>query len=184
MKLVEFLQDLSFQGVKLWTEGEKLRVGGIKSTLTPDVIAQLQQHKIEILQLLHDTPEILNIYPLSYSQQAMWFLWQLAPESGIYNVPFTCRICSHVNVTTLQKTFQTLLERHPQLRSKFPKQGNKTFQQIDQNQIIDFQQINASTENKQELYQKVYQESQHPFDIENGCGCVYLLVLSKNIFCC
>lgn len=178
MKLVEFLQDLSFQGVKLWTEGEKLRVGGIKSTLTPDVIAQLQQHKIEILQLLHDTPEILNIYPLSYSQQAMWFLWQLAPESGIYNVPFTCRICSHVNVTTLQKTFQTLLERHPQLRSKFPKQGNKTFQQIDQNQIIDFQQINASTENKQELYQKVYQESQHPFDIENGS------ILRVRLFTC
>ncbi|BAZ49184.1 non-ribosomal peptide synthetase/polyketide synthase hybrid enzyme [Nostoc sp. NIES-4103] len=168
MNLVEFLQDLSFQGVKLWQDGEKLRIGGVQSALTPDVIAQLQQHKTEILQLLHDSPDILNVYPLSYTQQAMWFLWQLAPESGFYNVVFPCRICCHVNLTTLQKTFQTLIERHPQLRSTFPKQGDKPVQQIHQTQSLNFQQINASSWSEQELHQRVFQESQQPFDIENG----------------
>jgi acyl-CoA synthetase (AMP-forming)/AMP-acid ligase II/thioesterase domain-containing protein/NAD(P)-dependent dehydrogenase (short-subunit alcohol dehydrogenase family)/acyl carrier protein len=168
MSLVEFLQDLSFKGVKLGLDGEKLRIGGSQSVLTPDIITQLQQHKTEILQVLHDSPDILNIYPLSYGQQAMWFLWQLAPESGFYNVAFTCRICSHVNVTTLQKTFQTLIERHPQLRSSFPKQGNKPVQQTHQTQVADFQQINTSTWSEQELHQRVFQESQQPFDLENG----------------
>ncbi|MBD2566541.1 SDR family NAD(P)-dependent oxidoreductase [Anabaena lutea] len=166
--IVEFLQDLSLKGVKLGLNGEKLRIGGSQSVLTADVIAQLQQHKTEILQILHDSPDILNVYPLSYGQQAMWFLWQLAPENGFYNVAFTCRICSSVNVTTLQKTFQTLIERHPQLRSSFPKQGNKSVQKIHQTQLPNFQQINASTWSEQELHQQVFQESQQPFDLENG----------------
>ncbi|WP_016949098.1 SDR family NAD(P)-dependent oxidoreductase [Anabaena sp. PCC 7108] len=166
--IVEFLQDLSLKGVKLGLNGEKLRIGGSQSVLTADVIAQLQQHKTEILQVLHDSPDILNVYPLSYGQQAMWFLWQLAPENGFYNVAFTCRICSYVNVTTLQKTFQTLIERHPQLRSSFPKQGNKPVQKIHQTELPNFQQINASTWSDQELHHQVFQESQQPFDLENG----------------
>ncbi|NES81558.1 MAG: non-ribosomal peptide synthetase, partial [Moorea sp. SIO2B7] len=168
MSVVEFLQDLSFKGVKLRTDGEKLRVGGYQSILTSDVIAQLKQHKTEILNVLHDSPDILNTYPLSYGQQAMWFLWQLAPESGFYNVVFSCRICSQVDVTTLQKTFQKLMERHPQLRSSFPQQGNKPVQKIHQTQLLNFEQINTSACSEQELHQRVFQESQQPFNLENG----------------
>lgn len=168
MSLIEFLQDLSFKGVKLTHGGEKLRIGGYRSVLTPDVIAQLKQHKTEILQILHDSPNILNIYPLSYGQQAMWFIWQLAPEKATYNVASTCRICSQINIATLHKTFQTLMERHPLLSSTFPKQGNKPVQQLYQTQVADFGQIDASTWSEEELHQKVFQEYLRPFDIENG----------------
>ncbi|WP_448265466.1 amino acid adenylation domain-containing protein [Nostoc sp. DSM 114159] len=168
MSLVEFLQDLSLKGIKLGNDGEKLRIGGSKSLLTPDVVAQLQQYKSEILQLLRDRPDILNIYPLSYGQQALWFLWQLAPESAAYNMVFACRICSQVNVTILQKTFQLLINRHPQLRSTFSKQGNQVVQQIHQTQLPDFQQINASNWSEQELEQRVFQEYKQPFDLKNG----------------
>lgn len=168
MSLLEFLQDLSLKGVKLGLDGEKLRIGGSQSVLTPDVITQLQQHKTEILQVLHDSPDILNVYPLSYGQQAMWFIWQLAPEAATYNVAFTCRICCQVNLTTLHKTFETLIERHPSLGSTFPKQGNKPVQKLYQTQVADFQQIDAFTCSEEELHQKVFQEYLRPFDIENG----------------
>lgn len=167
MNILEFLQNLSFQGIELGHDGEKLLIDGSETVLTPDVIAQLKQHKTEILQLLRDRPDILNIYPLSYGQQSLWFLWQLAPKSAAYNVAFTCRICSPINVTTLQKSFQNTLDRHPQLRSKFFKQDNNVVQQIHQTQFTDFQQINASTWREQELEQRVFQEYQQPFNIEN-----------------
>ncbi|WP_375511245.1 amino acid adenylation domain-containing protein [uncultured Nostoc sp.] len=167
MNLLKFLQDISFKGIELGHDGEKLLIDGSESSLTPDVIAQLKQHKTEILQLLRDRPDILNIYPLSYGQQSLWFLWQLAPKSAAYNVAFTCRICSPINVTTLQKSFQIILDRHPQLRSKFFKQDNNVVQQIHQTQFTDFQQINASTWREQELEQRVFQEYQQPFNIEN-----------------
>ena len=167
MNLLKFLQDISFKGIELGHDGEKLLIDGSEGLLTPDVIAQLKQHKTEILQLLRDRPDILNIYPLSYGQQSLWFLWQLAPKSAAYNVAFTCRICSPINVTTLQKSFQIILDRHPQLRSKFFKQDNNVVQQIHQTQFTDFQQINASTWREQELEQRVFQEYQQPFNIEN-----------------
>ncbi|MDZ8032059.1 non-ribosomal peptide synthetase [Nostoc sp. DedSLP04] len=167
MNLLEFLQELSFKGLELSHDGEKLLIDGSESLLTPDVIAQLQQHKTEILDLLRDRPDILNIYPLSYGQQALWFLWQLAPESSAYNVSFACRICSPVNVRTLQKSFQVIFDRHPQLRSKFFKQGNNVVQQIHQTQFTDFQQINSCDWREQDLEEGVLQEHQQPFNIEN-----------------
>ncbi|MEH1773540.1 amino acid adenylation domain-containing protein [Nostoc sp.] len=167
MNLLEFLQDISFKGIELGHDGEKLLIDGSENLLTPDVIAQLKQNKTEILQLLRDRSDILNIYPLSYGQQSLWFLWQLAPKSAAYNVAFTCRICSPINVTSLQKSFQIIIERHPQLRSKFFKQDNNVVQQIHQTQFTDFQQINASTWTEQELEQRVFQEYQQPFNIEN-----------------
>ncbi|WP_161564499.1 TubC N-terminal docking domain-related protein, partial [Okeania hirsuta] len=57
MNLVEFLQDISLKGVKLWCDGEKLRTGGSQEILTPDVISQLKQYKTQILQLLQEQPD-------------------------------------------------------------------------------------------------------------------------------
>ena len=39
-----------------------------------------------------------SLYPLSYNQQGIWFLYQLAPDSPVYNVNFAARISSDVNV--------------------------------------------------------------------------------------
>ena len=47
------LEDLTRRGVKLWTEGGELRCRGPKKTLTPEVLAQLKQHKPEILEQLN-----------------------------------------------------------------------------------------------------------------------------------
>ena len=168
MNLVELLKDLSFQGVQLWRDGEKLRIGGAQNVLTPDIVAQLKHHKTEILQLLSDSPEILNSYPLSYAQRGMWFLWQLAPESVAYNVGFSFRICSPVKVTTLRKSCQTLSERHPLFRTTFTQQDKQPVQKVHQSQLLSFEQIDASTWSEQELNQRVFQEYQTPFDIENG----------------
>ena len=144
MNLVEFLQDLSLKGVKLWIEDGRLRSGGSQKVLTHDVITQLKQHKVEILQLLRDCPGILNVYPLSYGQKALWFLWKLAPLSHAYNLSFPARICSVVNITAMEKAFEALRSRHSILRTTFPKRGSGSIQQVHQNQELDFLQIDAS----------------------------------------
>ncbi|MCA1716263.1 MAG: hypothetical protein LC781_05155 [Actinobacteria bacterium] len=46
------LEDLTGRGVKLWREGDELRGRGPKKTLTPEVLAQLKEHKQEILRTL------------------------------------------------------------------------------------------------------------------------------------
>ena len=72
MNLVEFLQKLSLKGGKLWIEDGGLCIDGSQEVFTSDTITQLRQYKNEILQLLQESPDILNVYPLSYGQKALW----------------------------------------------------------------------------------------------------------------
>ncbi|MBR8840647.1 MAG: AMP-binding protein, partial [Stigonema ocellatum SAG 48.90 = DSM 106950] len=166
MNLVEFLQNLVIKDWKLWHEGENLYYDSPREQSTSSVLAQLKQHKVEIIKLLRDRPDIFNVHPLSHGQKALWFLWQLAPDSSAYNQVFTSRICDDVNVKNLRLAFGELLERHPSLRSTFPKLGSEPIQQVHQAKKVDFQHVDASAWSETELYSSVYQESQRPFDLE------------------
>ena len=166
MNLIEFLQDLSIKGVKLWSDEGKLRTGGSQEVLTTDVMAELEQYKSEILQLLNENPDISQVHPLSYGQKDLWFLWQLSPQGHNYNVSFSVRIYSKVDLTIWQQVFQALRERHPLLRSTFPKLGEQPIQQLHQHQELDFLQIDASSWSEEELNKKVVAAHRHPFNLE------------------
>ncbi|NEO74120.1 condensation domain-containing protein, partial [Moorena sp. SIO3H5] len=166
MNLIQFLQDLSIKGVKLWNEEGKLITESSEEVLTTDVIAQLKQYKSEILQLLRENPDICQVYPLSYGQKGLWFLWQLSPQSSSYNVSFSVRIYSQVDITIWQQVFQALRERHPLLGSKFTKLGEQPIQQLEQNQELDFLEIDASSWSEEELHKKVVEAHRHPFNLE------------------
>jgi len=71
-----------------------------------------------------------SYYPLSHNQQGIWFLCQLAPESTIYNVNFAARICSDIDIPALRRAFQSLVDRHPSLRTTFAVRSGKPVQQI------------------------------------------------------
>ena len=170
MNLVEFLQELSIKGWHIWSEGSQLRYDAPKEESTTSVLALLKQHKGDILQLLHDNPDILNVYPLSYGQQAMWFLWKLAPGSCVYNVSVPVRICSEVDVTAWKQAFQGICQRHLILSSTFPKLGQVPIQQVDRHQDVDFLQVDASTWSKEELNHRVVEAHKHPFNLEKESG--------------
>ncbi|NEP49202.1 MAG: AMP-binding protein, partial [Moorea sp. SIO3C2] len=166
MNLVEFLQDLSQKGVKLWSEGEKLRTGGSQEVLTPEVIALLKENKTEILHLLSELPDISQIYPLSYGQKGLWFLWQLAPHNHNYNVSIAVRMHFQIDIIAWQQAFQALIKRHSLLRSTFPEWGEQPIQQVHENQELDFLQIDAATWSEEELHKKVVEAHRYPFNLE------------------
>ncbi|NES18380.1 MAG: SDR family NAD(P)-dependent oxidoreductase, partial [Symploca sp. SIO3E6] len=166
MNLVEFLQDLTIQGWQLWANGERMGYRAPNQESTQLILSQLKQHKTEILRLLNTQPELLQVYPLSYSQQAMWFLWQLAPLDSVYNVSSTTRIYSQVDLGHWRQAFQALRKRHPMLRSTFPQRGQKPVQLVQEHQELDFLQIDASTWSQDELDRRLVKAHQHPFDLE------------------
>ncbi len=55
--------------------------------------------------------------PLSYAQQRLWFLHQLAPLSAFYNIPFVTRLEGRVNAPALQRAFDEIVRRHEVLRT-------------------------------------------------------------------
>ena len=56
MRAAGLLEDLQRQGVRLWIEGEELRLRGSKRVLTPDILAHLKGQKSEIIALLRPPP--------------------------------------------------------------------------------------------------------------------------------
>ncbi|MCS6287704.1 MAG: amino acid adenylation domain-containing protein [Nitrospira sp.] len=58
--------------------------------------------------------------PLSFAQQRLWFLAQMDPESGAYNLPFALRLRGALHGRILERSFLELLRRHEALRTIFP----------------------------------------------------------------
>ncbi|MBO1049494.1 MAG: amino acid adenylation domain-containing protein [Dolichospermum sp. DEX182a] len=168
MILSDFLQEIAIKGWKLWFDNGRLRYRAPSNEETSTVLEQLKKYKTQIQNLLQDHPDILEVYPLSQGQQALWFLWQLAPESSAYNVAFSCRICSDLDVAVLQKVFQVLCDRHPILRSTFPRLGIEPIQQINPEQPLDFLQIDVSNQSELKIQEQVFAAYKSPFDLESG----------------
>ncbi|MDE3105741.1 MAG: hypothetical protein KGK08_11240 [Acidobacteriota bacterium] len=62
---------------------------------------------------------------LSIGQLRLWYLAQLAPASGVYNVPMASRLTGPLNVTALERALQQVIERHEVLRTVILAPGGK-----------------------------------------------------------
>ena len=57
--------------------------------------------------------------PLSYEQEQLWFLDQLAPADSSYNMPFALRVPGALAIPLLQRAVDELVARHEVLRTRF-----------------------------------------------------------------
>ena len=57
--------------------------------------------------------------PLSFSQTRMWILDQLEPGNATYNMPKAIRLHGPLNVDALQKSLNTIVNRHESLRTLY-----------------------------------------------------------------
>ncbi|MEI2580369.1 amino acid adenylation domain-containing protein [Scytonema sp. PRP1] len=168
MNLAQFLHNLSTKNVQLWVEGNELCYRSPRDVLTPALLSEIKQHKLEIINILIRRAATPNTIPLSHGQQALWFLYKLAPESAAYNVAFTARICSNLDVLALRQAFGTLIARHPMLRTTFREQNGEPVQEVHQFQEVWLEEVDASTWNGEELKQRVVEAYKRPINLETG----------------
>lgn len=57
--------------------------------------------------------------PLSVGQEALWFLYRMAPDSSAYNVAAAVRVHTPPDIGILRKALAATAERHDMLRSTF-----------------------------------------------------------------
>ncbi|AKS08856.1 non-ribosomal peptide synthetase [Pseudomonas trivialis] len=110
--------------------------------------------------------------PLSYSQQRMWFLWQMEPDSPAYNVGGMARLRGVLDVGRFEAALQALIMRHETLRTTFPSVDGVAFQQVSSQTSLrmdwqDFSGLNE-TERQQRLQQLADHEAHTPFNLETG----------------
>lgn len=58
--------------------------------------------------------------PLSFAQERLWFLDQLAPGSPVYNMPYAIRLSGNLDVPAVGRAFSAVVQRHETLRTVFP----------------------------------------------------------------
>jgi hypothetical protein len=124
------------------------------------------EKRVLLARLLRERRNQEPYYPLSYNQQGIWFLSQLAPESMVYNVSFAARIRSIVNIPALRRSFQALVDRHPCLRTNFSVRGGKPVQRIHEGASVQFEETNASGWSRDEMKLRLADEAHRPFDLE------------------
>ena len=110
--------------------------------------------------------------PLSYSQQRMWFLWQMEPDSPAYNVGGMARLRGVLDVGRFEAALQALIMRHETLRTTFPSVDGVAYQKVAPQSGVrmGWQDISAlcETERQQRLQQLADHEAHTPFNLETG----------------
>src|SRR6185503_19663764 len=101
-------------------------------------------------------------------QRSLWFHYQLFPDSAAYNITFAARILSHVDVPSLRRGFQVLVDRHPSLRTTFITQGEEPLQRIHAHLPVHFEVVDASSRSWGDLKEDLSRASQRPFELETG----------------
>ncbi|MFC4436073.1 condensation domain-containing protein, partial [Cupriavidus respiraculi] len=109
---------------------------------------------------------------LSYAQQRLWFLWQMDPDAGLYNIPRAVRLRGTLNDTALRQTFDALVARHESLRTTFHQEGEAAVQRIHAPApfTIAVSDLTATDPAARDslVQSLVDTEAQAPFDLERG----------------
>ena len=110
--------------------------------------------------------------PLSYSQQRMWFLWQMEPDSPAYNVGGMARLRGTLHVDAFERALQALIVRHETLRTTFPSIDGAAYQCVAEDSGLqlgwhDFSTLHAEAR-EQRLQQLADDQAHQPFDLERG----------------
>ncbi|NIL16888.1 non-ribosomal peptide synthetase [Pseudomonas sp. AN3A02] len=110
--------------------------------------------------------------PLSYSQQRMWFLWQMEPDSPAYNVGGMARFRGVLDVGRFEAALQALIMRHETLRTTFPSINGVAQQKVAAQTGVrmDWQDFSAFSEpeRQQRVQQLADHEAHTPFNLEAG----------------
>src|SRR5947209_4737662 len=106
--------------------------------------------------------------PLSHGQRALWFLYRLAPESPAYNLLYAAHVRSPLDIPSLQRAVQALLERHPLLTATYTMRDGEPVQRFHPDHQLRVEVIDASSWSREQLNQQLLEEGDRPFDLERG----------------
>ena len=141
------------------------------SGLAKDI--EVARHAGQKLQAPPITPVARDGYlPLSFAQQRLWFIDQLAPGNSAYNIPAAVRLEGPLNVMALERSLNEIVRRHEALRTTFTIVDGGPAQVIAPRltmapRVIDLQ---ALSENAREIevQRLAAEEACRPFDLAHG----------------
>ena len=185
MTTIELLSKLEQLGVKLWAEGERLRYDAPPGVMGPDLRAEMGRRKTQIIDFLNSAKHISTVerpplepvvrdgpLPLSFAQQRLWFLQQLAPDSPFYNMPVALTLLGPLDRIALQRSLDEIVARHENLRTTFGEIDGTPVQVIGQPEPVVMPVVNLEgsppAEREAEANRLATEEVRGLFDLARG----------------
>ena len=131
----------------------------------------MQEAEIKIVHL--SAQESARLLPLSFAQQRLWFLHQVAPQSSAYIMPLTFQLKGDLNRPALLKSLAEIINRHDNLRTTFHERAAGVVVQAiasvapSQMSVIDLTAL-APQSQEQTLTWLRRSEAASPFHLEHG----------------
>ncbi|MBV9279371.1 MAG: non-ribosomal peptide synthetase, partial [Chloroflexi bacterium] len=155
------MSDLSTRIASLSPQQRELLARRLAKQQAPRPQAQIQP-----------APRATEPLPLSFAQQRLWFLEQMAPGSPAYTMAGAARITGILDAAALQQSLDAVAQRHEVLRSTFQAQAGQPVLRLGAAQpvplrVVDLRGVEAS-EREAEEQRLMTRDARLPFDLTNG----------------
>lgn len=123
MTAEEVLGQLASAGARLWIDHEELKLRAPRNTLSDDLRRAVAENREELFDLLLERPGFVMYDPrhppLSYEQEALWFIDRMSPGRPAYNTTGIVNLTGPLDVARLRGSLNRLFSRHDVLRATF-----------------------------------------------------------------
>ncbi len=110
-----------------------------------------------------------GLLPVSFTQERIYFIQQLAPKSSAYQFQATLRFSGDLHLPALQQSLDEIVQRHEIFRTTYPAVNGRLFQAIHPHQPIDFTVVDLQTvpesERETAMQRLIAAEVQQPLDM-------------------
>jgi acyl carrier protein len=111
-------------------------------------------------------------YPLSFSQERLWFVDRLDPGNPIYNEPRAARVVGDLDVPALERSLRELVRRQETLRTTYLEIGGEPFQRVSPEASLFLPEVDLSglpePLRREEERRRAAEEARRPFDLAAG----------------
>ena len=116
--------------------------------------------------------DLVSPCPLSFGQQRLWFLQQLEPNSPAYNISAAIRLSGPLDIAALERSLDTIVQRHEVLRTAFSAVEGQPVQIIGGAEPLPLLTVDLSdrsgTGQEIEVRRLMMGEGRRPFDLTQG----------------
>ena len=108
--------------------------------------------------------------PMSFAQQRLWFLAQMAGGNSAYNIPLGLRLRGHLDVDALQAALARIVARHETLRSRFislDDSAHVAIAPVDSGLLLRVDDLRQALQTEHTVQGLMAQEASTAFDLHN-----------------
>ena len=118
------------KGIHLSLVDGNLSFKAADGIVTPDVLADLKENKSSLISVLENNDHLYETRPLSENERALWFLYQLRPQSLAYNMAYAIKLKKIYSHQQIEHAFNELCKAHPVLALNYGEFDGEPFQHL------------------------------------------------------